>query len=461
MGIKYFINGKRIKEPISIDNPNLYIIVNDVAIRHINYYGIYIDRPLKSILGYSRNDKFTMSGFTKKANKIYNDCLVYVSNSNSKKYIKVKKVFDFDYIRLFKYKKEWYMARKESGFIAIECLSENYIHKTFRKDKVVKSDDTIFYLHDKENSMYVNKNYSIVPSAKNVRLYPTLRNNGKFNPLNFLDARACYELKDYYVDMGGLGYYHKSLDGVTPFSFIKLFTKNEIRNITLGTHQEKYDERFKLKSKNNTLPQTIYYRQGKFNGTAVFDKEAKKYSLTDSGGYTCMDFVKTDSSVDYFISQFFTEIYDYTEQDVITWYKHVLKLFDGLYTEKDIKLNLVEVSKDCTVFLRHDGFNLKYWHIELSKNVSAYHKYLFAILFRYCYSECQYSFPVKIMDLIDNEKLDMWTAIKKVLNSGVKETNWDISENTNTIPMELTLDVYLERVKNYAKENKFTELSRN
>jgi hypothetical protein len=129
-----------------------------------------------------------------------------------------------------------------------------------------------------------------------------------------------------------------------------------------------------------------------------------------------------------------------------------------MYTEKDMQLKLVEISGEGSMFCKTDGLNLHYWHIELSSNVSAYHKYLFAILFRYCYSSYQYSFPIKIMDLIDGGQ-DIWTAIKTVLNSGIKETNWDISEEANQIHMDLSFETYLERLKTYDKKNKFTSLS--
>ena len=64
------------------------------------------------------------------------------------------------------------------------------------------------------------------------------------------------------------------------------------------------------------------------------------------------------------------------------------------------------------------------------------------------------------MDLIKNKKLDMWTAIKTVLNSCRKETDWDIAEHYDSIPMDLSLEEYLERVKYYDKgQERFTQVS--
>ena len=452
MELKFFLDSKLIKNDITISNHR--IVKDMITVERLEYYGVNLKRPLKFLLGYPSESKFGITGFKKSASCSFKKCLI---STRTNKYIEVKEVFLIGDIFLFKYNNEWYVARRGGGLITRESLTE-YSKKTFNEEDVVESEYSQYLLDDTEDiTMYIHNDHRILKGFKNVKLYP------RYQVLNTLDIKnkgisyKVKELSTYYKGIDTDSYYHKSLDGITPFSFTTLFTKEELRKVKLGNHICLFTEKT-VNLLGINLGSTFFYRQGFSRDKVIFNDTSKKYSLLDTGTYTCMDFVKENSNVDYFISKFYTELFDYKEDDVVTWYKHILELFKGVYTEKDMQLKLVEISGESTPLCKNDGLNLHYWHIELSSNVSAYHKYLFAILFRYCYSSYQYSFPIKIMDLIDGGQ-DVWTAIKTVLNSGIKETNWDISEEANQIHMDLSFETYLERLKTYDRKHKFTSLS--
>jgi len=454
MALKFFLNNKVISDDIVIDDCNYYIKKNHSIVLYLNFYGVETVKTLKAVLGYPTDSKFGITGFTRLATEVSNNCLITIKNINE--YIEVKQLFVLNYVYLFKYNNEWYVARKGGGVTLKKDLVD-HSKKTFDKDCVIISLHKQYSLYGEDNTKYVHFNHTVKTGYKNVELYVTNQIIKSLDIDKYGTTMCVRELTNYYEASNGL-YFHKSLDGVSPVSFVHLFTKDELRKIKSGEHIDNCGKKSRLLLDGQDLSQTFYYRLGVGQGMAKLNNTSKKYSLNCNGSATCMDFIKEDGKEDYFVSQFYTELFGYTKEDVFKWYNHILELFKDVYTEEDMKLEFVEIEKEGSSFDRRTGLNVYYWHVTLSDKVLKYHKYLFAILFRYCYSSSQYTFPIKIMDLVEGGT-NMWSAIKTVLNSGIKETNWDISDN-NKINTDLSFESYLEKLKNYNKEERtFTSLS--
>lgn len=450
MEIIVYINGKKTEDKCDFNTHGYFIYKNSRGLCNLNFYGIEEGKPLKTLLGYSDDTKLGLKGFTKAAKETYGACLINVRNTTG--YIEISKVFNLGHVYLFKYKDEWYISRQGSILIVEKNLG-GYSKVVFDNENVAVSTKYARYtiLNEEKHTMYL-RDYTVIENAKLVRLYRT----NAANQVQTLDGvRNYFEVGNYYVDAETQQtMYHKSLDGTTPFSFTQMFTKDELRAIKSGTQYDTFRNKM-LKICRSPIIDTYSYRIGDSEG---IKKCGDKVALLQNWGQHCMDYVKQPYTKRYYVSQASTEIYGYTKEDVFKWYNYILELFKGYYTKEDMCLDLVEVSKDYTSLAKFDGTNVHYWQVVLTDKVKAYHKYLFAILFRYIYSPWTYAFPIAIMDLIEKDKVDIWTALKTVLNKFKKEWDWEIVGD-ESIPKDFPLDKYLEEVSKYNKESlRFTQI---